>query len=764
MSELWYQQPAATWNEALPLGNGRLGAMVHGRTETEMIQLNEATVWFGGPQKRAPEDALSNLPALRKAIREGNHIEAERLVTTYFFSNPSSQRHYEPLGNLFLDFGHKAEHVTKYRRSLDLTEGVLHVNYEHQGVCYGRQMTATDNPSVLILRLRSSAKAEFTLRLARMSDLEYESQEYHDWIETIGEDQTLRAAGLKDNTITMHVTPGGEGSNRACCVLHIQTLDKDNKGAVTKAGKNLVVRSADAVIYIAARTSICQTDYKTDTMSDIAKLDPSPVKVWDEQVRNNQEIWARMHLQLSPDRSDIPTDKRLAESRDPGLVALYHNYSRYLLRSCSYEGDATYPLPANLQGIWNASFHPAWGCRFTININIQMNYWSAHPCNLSECELPLFTCLERLAHNGRNTAKKMYGCSGWTAHSNTDIWADTDPVDRWMPGTLWPLGGAWLCCHLWEHFQFTGREDILRKYFMVLRGCVEFLLDFLIEDSDGKYLTTSPSLSPENSYYDKIGQKGVFCEGSTIDIQIIDTVLRDFESTTTQLRIDDELLPQVRETRTRLPPMTISKNGYLQEWAEDYNEVEPGHRHTSHLWGLYPGNSITLDKTPALAAACRETLRRRAQHGGGHTGWSRAWLINLFARLRDAEECQKHLDLLLAQSTLPNLFDSHPPFQIDGNFGGAAGIVEMLIQSHESGVIRLLPACPRDWSGSIHGVRARGGFDLGFSFENGCIVGDVAIESLRGEPVTVNFPGEGGFQKHIDRAGHYTISPRDYSS
>ncbi|KAJ5093064.1 Alpha-L-fucosidase [Penicillium angulare] len=761
MSELWYQQPAATWEEALPLGNGRLGAMVHGRTDTEMIQLNESTVWFGGPQQRTPEDALSNLPALREAIRQGNHTEAERLATTYFFSNPASQRHYEPLGNLFLDFEHKPEQVTNYRRSLDLTKGVSHVNYDYANVHYDRQMIATDEPSALIMRVRSSAKSRFLLRLTRMSDLEYESQEYHDWVQTVGENPLSRALGRKENTITMHVTPGGKGSNRACCIVHVQTIDQDRKGKVTNAGKNLIVNSDDTIIYIVARTSVASENYESKAEWDLSTLGQTPDFVWYRRVQRNQKIWDRMHLELEPDSADIPTDKRLI-ARDPGLVALYHNYSRYMLMSCSYEGNSAYPLPANLQGIWNPSFHPAWGCRFTININLQMNYWSANVCNLSECELPLFTHLSRLAINGKNTAQKMYGCRGWTAHSNTDIWADTDPVDRWMPGTLWPLGGAWLCCHIWEHFQFTGEQNTLRKYFWILRGCVEFLLDFLIVDSQGKYLVTCPSLSPENSYRDKKGQKGVFCEGSTIDIQIINAVLRDFESTTTQLKIDDSLLPQVREARARLPPLIISQNGYLQEWAEDHEEVEPGHRHTSHLWGLYPGNTITPEKTPELAVACRETLRRRAEHGGGHTGWSRAWLINLFARLQDAGECQKHLGLLLEKSTLPNLFDSHPPFQIDGNFGGAAGIVEMLVQSHEPGVIRLLPACPSDWTGKIHGVRARGGFELSFQFENGCIVGEVLICSLRGEEATVVFPGERGFRKFIEQGGSYRIRPEEY--
>ncbi|KAJ5211671.1 Alpha-L-fucosidase [Penicillium cinerascens] len=741
MEELWYEQPANDWNEALPVGNGRLGAMVYGRTDTEMLPLNEDSVWYGAPQDRNPRDAFNYLPKLRQAIRDRDHKEAERLATLSFFANPISQRQYEPLGTLFMDFGHGADHITGYRRWLNIDDATANVKYKYHGHRCKRTVLASYPDNVIAIRVSSELRTEFIVRLSRMSELEFETNEYLDDV----------YAG--DDYIRMHVTPGGRDSNRACCIVAVHCLD--HLGSVKNIGNNLVVNSKDTFILVAAQTTFRHADIDQRTSQDIHHalncVQHSVSELYKRHTADYQSLFRRMDLQMIPTQPEIPTDKRIQDSRDPGLIALYHNYSRYLLISCSRNGDKA--LPANLQGIWNPSFHPAWGSKFTININLQMNYWPANICNLSECELPLFDLLQRMAESGRTTAQRMYGCRGWAAHSCTDIWADTAPVDRWMPATIWPLGGAWLCYHIWEHFQFTGEHDFLRRMFPILRGCVEFLIDFLVEDATMEYLTTSPSVSPENSFYDK-GQKGVLCEGSTIDIQIVRAILDAFESSVNELGVMDALLPSVRTIRDRLAPMKISDSGYLQEWAMDYDEVEPGHRHTSHLWALYPGNAITPTTTPDLAEACGVVLRRRAEHGGGHTGWSRAWLINLHARLLEAEDCSKHLDLLLAHSTLPNMLDSHPPFQIDGNFGGGAGIVEMLVQSHEPGLIRLLPACPKGWTGSIRGVKARGGFELEFSWENGCIVGQVMVMS-RGKETTICFPGEDGRRVRIKNAGGY---------
>jgi hypothetical protein len=741
VEELWYEQPANDWNEALPVGNGRLGAMVHGRTDTEILPLNEDSVWYGGAQDRNPRDALKYLPQLRQAVRAGDHAEAEKLATLAFFANPISQRQYEPLGTLFIDFGHKADHITGYRRSLNIDDATANVEYKYKGRHYKRTVFASHPDNVIAIHISSEVKSEFVLRLTRMSELEFETNEYLD---------DVCASG---NHIRMHITPGGRNSNRACCILAVHCLDKT--GEVKPIGNNLVVQSRDAVILIAAQTTFRHSDIDEHTSQDIDNslkyLGHSISELRNRHSADYQSLFGRMDLQMCPSHPEIPTDNRIQNSRDPGLIALYHNYNRYLLISCSRNEDKA--LPSNLQGIWNPSFHPAWGSKFTINVNLQMNYWPANICNLSECELPLFDLLERMAESGKTTARVMYGCRGWAAHSCTDIWADTAPVDRWMPATIWPLGGAWLCYHIWEQFRFTGDHKFLQRMFAVLRGCVEFLLDFLIEDETGNFLITSPSVSPENSFYDK-AQKGVLCEGSTIDIQIVDAILHAFELCTSELGIEDSLTSSVGNVRARLPPMKISDSGYLQEWATDYDEFEPGHRHTSHLWALYPGNTITPMKTPDLAKACGVVLRRRAEHGGGHTGWSRAWLMNLHARLLEAEECSKHLDLLLAHSTLPNMLDTHPPFQIDGNFGGGAGIVEMLVQSHEPGLIRLLPACPKGWTGSIRGVKARGGFELDFNWENGCIVGQVMVKS-QGNETTICFPGENGRRVTIKGSDAY---------
>ncbi|OBT75501.1 hypothetical protein VF21_04891 [Pseudogymnoascus sp. 05NY08] len=744
MSKLWYSTPAKEWSESLPIGNGRLGAVIYGRTSTELLQLNEDSVWYGGPLDRTPKDAFRHLSQLRRLIRCGNHAEAEKLVRLAFFATPHSQRHYEPLGSATLEFGHEALDVRNYKRTLDLETSIVKVEYEHHGIQYVRETAASQPDNVLAMRIKASEPVTFTIRLTRVSEWEYETNEF------------LDSVTATDGVITMHATPGGKGSNRLCCILSIKC---DGEGSVSVVGNALVVTAREALVVIAAQTTYRHDNPEATALADATRALNMP-NLWERHIADYRSLYSRMDLHLYPDACDIPTDQRLSQAPDPGLAALYHNYSRYLLISCSRDGFK--PIPATLQGLWNPSFQPAWGSKYTININLQMNYWPANVSNLAECELPLFDLLERVAERGKKTAMTMYGCRGWAAHHNTDIWADTDPQDRWMPATLWPLGGAWLCVHVWESYLFNQDTKFLTRMFPVLKGCVQFLVDFLIEDISGDHLVTCPSLSPENSFFEADKTRGTLCEGSTIDIQIITSVFEAFISVCATLSLPaDDLLPSVKASLSRLPPPKIGSFGQLQEWRTDYIEVEPGHRHISHLWALHPGSAITPSATPDLAAACTAVLKRRADHGGGHTGWSRAWLINLHARLWQSSECLGHVQKLLRDSTLPNLLDVHPPFQIDGNFGGGAGVLEMLVQSHE-GLIRVLPACPAEWArGSVRGVKARGGWEVDFEWEGGRVKGPVVVrsEGSGGEVVFMNSAKVASFPK--GKGEHLVYEPAD---
>ncbi|KAJ8109086.1 hypothetical protein OPT61_g7711 [Boeremia exigua] len=738
---LRYDSPASDWNGALPLGNGRLGAMLYGGVHEETLRLNEESVWYGGPMDRTPLGAKDHLAALRELIRAGRHGDAEALVGECFLATPKSMRHYEPLGTCTIHFQYASKQscrvgqdvVEDYERTLDLAQARAGVQYAVDGNRVRREAIATHADNVIALRVVADSEISLRISLTRMSDVDNEVNEFLDSIDVV------------DQQLVMHATPGGKGSNSLCLVAGVQLC---GAGTVQVVGRELNVTAKDAVVILAAHTKYRHSDVQHAAISDLKKaLHLGPEKLWQRHAADWHALYDRMSIQLLPNNTSPTTSERLATSRDPGLTALYHAYARYLLLSCS-RPDAK-ALPATLQGIWNPSFQPPWGSKFTININLQMNYWAAHVSNLSECELPLFDLLERMAANGARTASEVWGCRGWCAHHCTDIFADTETQDRWMPATLWPLGGAWLCTHVWEHYVFTGDQGLLRRMAPVLEGCVDFLLDFLVEDSSGRFLVTNPSLSPENTFlHGESGEKGVFCEGSTMDTEIVRQVFVQFFSISSIVELrsgTQDRVSAVKSALSRLPPITISpKTGTIQEWGlNDFAETELGHRHISHLYALHPGNSITTSSDPTLVEAAKKTLTRRLEHGGGHTGWSRAWLINFWARLRQPDECYKNIDALLKDSTLPNMLDSHPPFQIDGNFGGAAGIVECLVQSHEEiwiegredtvRRIRLLPSCPAEWkAGRVRGVRCRGGFELDFEWEEGRVRDSVNVKSLFG--------------------------------
>lgn len=730
---LWYDKPATHWLEALPLGNSKMGAMVFGGTDIEEIQLNEETFWSGGPHDNNSKTSIYYLNEVRQLVLDGREKEAEEIINREFIKGPHGMK-YLTLGSLMMALGHKD--VSNYKRELDLRNAVSTTRYTCNGVTYTRTAFASLADGVVVVNIKANRSKAITFTLSHNSTLKNSVSA------TVSQGRQAKTTAILEATIEGMDHEGVASALTAKCRTEVVS-----DGLLTASdGKVTVTGATEATLYISAATNyVNYHDVSGDASAKVKAAIESVAGMKLAQLKQRhvvryKEQYDRVSLSLTDGKNvSLPTDRRLDGfygSDDCGMIALLFNYGRYLLISSSQKGGQ----PANLQGVWNSSLKAPWDSKYTININTQMNYWPAEVCNLSENAEPLFDMIRELSETGSKTAREMYGCRGWMAHHNTDLWRIAGPVDGAKWG-MFPNGGAWLTTHIWQHYLYTLDKDFLLRYYDVIKGAAEFYLDFLVE-RDGQLLLV-PSVSPEHGGK---GRKSTVTASCTMDNQIVHDALSQALLAAKVLGMDEPLQHRLAKAIAMLPPMKVGQYGQLQEWREDMDDPKDQHRHISHLYGLYPSNQITPLKTPELWKAAGVTL---SQRGDQATGWSLGWKTNFWARMLDGDHAYRILSNMLRLlpddgkvndypdgRTYPNLFDAHPPFQIDGNFGATAGIAEMLMQSdlvidsdgsegntnkmNYRTTIMLLPALPTAWkTGEISGLKARGGYEVSVKWAEG---------------------------------------------
>ena len=777
-----YSAAAEDWNNAIPLGNGRMGAMVYGYTGSERIQLNEDSLWYGGFVDRSNVCALEKLPEIRQLIFDGRVKEAETLIIQYMSGAPTSMRHYEPLGELDIALNQhtpfecnwfpNSARAEAYASALDLLTGIHTITHRVDGVQYTREMFISYPDQCLCMKLVADREHAINLDIkldrAVISDEKRPDgrrpgffQRGGPWAGMLADENHT----LDDHTLMMR---GNCAGTLFCTTVHVES-----DGVLENPYSQLFVRNATEVtLYLTASTSNRAQD---PLKSCLDGLRAAAHKGYDALKRDHLADFApkmrRCTLQLRS-ASDAPTDQRIIAAQqgaaDPGLAALYFMFGRYLLMSGGRENSAA----LNLQGIWNQAFVPFWDSKYTININTQMNYWPAEVTNLSETHASLFQLIDVMAQHGRDTARIMYGCRGTMCHHNTDLYGDCAPQDIYMASTQWVMGGAWLALHLWEHYRFTRDEVFLRKWYMLLMEHAEFFLDFLVDDGTGQLVTT-PSLSPENRYLLPDGSDTPICAGPTMDNQILRALFTACLEAARILHVDEPLTAAMLRARAQLRPNRIGSQGQLLEWMEEVPEMTPGMGHISHLWGAYPGDEINWRDTPELLQAVKRSLDIRTEHGAGKGGWPLAWFICQYARIGEADTVDTLTARMVSRSGTRNFFNGNLVFQIDGNLGATAGIAEALLQSHTD-IVHLLPALPPSWTdGEVKGLRARGGIGVDMVWENGHIVQAVLNPDYDGEitylaPLThvtdasgreiAVTPQQHGYRFMAHGKGRYTLS------